>query len=74
MYACMTPVGFDTSDKFENHCCIGITTALGKYTCIHMSLLFSVHCKFVTYQYPPEHFPSLDEGYSRLSIGLALGF
>ena len=19
MYACMTPVGFDTSDKFENH-------------------------------------------------------
>ena len=20
MYACMTPVGFDTSDKFENHC------------------------------------------------------
>ena len=21
MYACMTPVGFDTSDKFENHCC-----------------------------------------------------
>ena len=23
MYACMTPVGFDTSDKFENHCCRG---------------------------------------------------
>ena len=22
MYACMTPVGFDTSDKFENHCII----------------------------------------------------
>ena len=22
MYACMTPVGFDTSDKFENHCLI----------------------------------------------------
>ena len=21
MYACMTPVGFDTSDKFGNHCC-----------------------------------------------------
>ena len=20
MYACMTPVGFNTSDKFENHC------------------------------------------------------
>ena len=20
MYACMTPVGFDTFDKFENHC------------------------------------------------------
>ena len=20
MYACMTPVGFDTSDNFENHC------------------------------------------------------
>ena len=20
MYACMTPIGFDTSDKFENHC------------------------------------------------------
>ena len=20
MYACMTPVGFDTSNKFENHC------------------------------------------------------
>ena len=20
MYACMTLVGFDTSDKFENHC------------------------------------------------------
>ena len=20
MYACMTPVGFDISDKFENHC------------------------------------------------------
>ena len=24
MYACMTPVGFDTSDKFENHCAIPI--------------------------------------------------
>ena len=23
MYACMTPVGFDTSDKFENYCFIG---------------------------------------------------
>ena len=21
MYTCMTPVGFDTSDKFENHWC-----------------------------------------------------
>ena len=24
MYACMTHVGFDTSDKFENHCFRGI--------------------------------------------------
>ena len=26
MYACMTPVGFDTSDKFENHCYKALAT------------------------------------------------
>ena len=35
MYACMTPVGFDTSDKFENHCfsafCINFTQNLFKF-------------------------------------------
>ena len=32
MYACMTPVGFDTSDKFENHWTRRIATAL-VWTC-----------------------------------------
>ena len=30
MYACMTPVGFDTSDKFENHCYKKIVLELEK--------------------------------------------
>ena len=31
MYACMTPVGFDTSDKFENHCARGTRKQLLKF-------------------------------------------
>ena len=41
MYACVTPVGFDTSDKFENHCS-------NLLPIIHFSFsngIFPEHCK-----------------------------
>ena len=34
MCACMTPVGFDTSDKFENHCLKGSV-----YFAVHSAIL-----------------------------------
>ena len=43
MYACMTPVGFDTSDKFENHC----SKWCGRFT--HLNLLCIVVKRTMNY-------------------------
>ena len=46
MYACMTPVGFDTSDKFENHCSISL---LRRFFCDQKNLKIRLYlCKKVT--------------------------
>ena len=44
MYACMTPVGFDTSDKFENHCSkiLGVVYCNAQHMLLFLALCFSL--------------------------------
>ena len=48
MYACVTPVGFDTSDKFENHCArqfSGIEFVfLNIFVCVEFFVVFCAAC------------------------------
>ena len=41
MYACMTPVGFDTSDKFENHCSTPYHCCLATVKFLYLYFLYA---------------------------------